>query len=234
MESGLLGMEAFLPIMQFNMVVCISDAVYMYRVVLTDMSFSLQWTTAPNGDANCAQTVTICNSTDDWLVTQYINTILDSGVRATQLPVEISCTGNCSLLELWIYQTNDANIDRTVVNLTATFTMVESVSSTVMLNALAMDGFYLAVRAQSGACATINQLSITATVCSEETINLVTYPITYALSGPVIGSCLVDSEPSDGGALTATCGSDGQWTTSASCMCSPGHTLNNDVCVGEC
>lgn len=174
----------------------------------------------------------ICNSTDDWLATTYINSTLENGVMATELPVDIACTGDCSSLELWAYQTNDASLDRSAVDFATVYTMVGPVSSTVTVRELTMGGLYLAVRAQDNACATINQLSVIVDVCNEETVNSVTFPTSYSSTDSVAGSCIDNSEPV--GVLTATCGSGGVWSTTASCVCSAGHTLETGTCVGEC
>ena len=197
--------------------------------------FFPQWTASFQSD-NCLQSVMICNSTDDWLATTYINSTLESGVMATELPVDIACTGDCSSLELWAYQTNDATLNRSAVDFASVYTMVGPVSSTVTVSELTMRGLYLAVRAQNNACATINQLSVIVDVCDEETLNSVTFPTSYSSNDSVAGSCIDNSEPFGPPTAipTATCGSRGVWSPTSSCVCSAGHTLETGTCVGEC
>lgn len=96
---------------------------------------------------------------------------------------------------------------------------------------LTMSGFYLALQAEMNACVTINQISIVLTVCSEESIALVTFPESYASGDEVTGVCAANSQQ-NAGSLSATCESSGSWSTSSSCVCSPGYFLDGNDCTG--
>ena len=184
-----------------------------------------------NAGSNCEQNVTICNSTNDWLITQYIDTTLN-GMTASELQVTISCSGGTcpSGLMLQQYLTNtEVNQQSIAVN---SFSAVgEVVNGNNSLTGLTTSGFYLAIRAESGACVTIDQVSIIVSVCNEETINLVTYLASYSPSTQVSGECAANSQTSS--TLSATCETTGSWTTSSSCQCNAGYFLDSGVCTGE-
>ena len=188
-----------------------------------------------SGEGNCLQSVMVCNSTNDWLITQFINTTLDSGVRPSEVQVDIRCTGGCpsSGLELWYNPTN--TVTSTPSDPQATFTTIGAVTDgTNTVTGLGnVAGFHLALRALT-VCTTIEQISIISSVCSGTTVNLITFPESYAINSPITGQCIENSEQSGSGALTATCGSsDGTWTSTASCVCSSGYFLDNGVCSGN-
>ena len=188
------------------------------------------------GETDCPQFVMICNSSDDWLITQYINTTLNNGVRANEVQVNIRCTNGCppTGLKLWYYSTNNAMLDRGRVS-ESTFTQIGPVvdGNNRVPGLTSMDGFYLAFQASSSVCVTIERIYIILSVCSETTTNLVTFPESYAMNSSVTGQCSDNSEPSGSEPLTGTCEINGEWTTTSSCVCSAGFFLDSGVCSGN-
>lgn len=189
------------------------------------------------GTTDCSQFAMICNSSDDWLVTQYINTTLNNGMKANVVEVNIRCTNGCPAagLNLWYYSTNDAMLDRGRVS-ESTFTQIGPVVDDInrVSGLTSMDGFYLAFQASSSVCVTIERIYIIPSVCSETRTNLVTFPESYSVNSPVIGQCSNNSQPSGSEALNGTCEINGEWTTTSSCVCSAGYFLDNGVCAGNC
>lgn len=156
-------------------------------------------------------------------------------MRASEVDVNIRCANNCPAtgLNLWYYSTNNAMLERGGVP-ENTFTQIGLVHGANRVSGLTnMDGFYLALQASSLVCVTIEQIYIVATVCSEVTTNLVIFPESYAVNSPVTGQCLNNSEPSGSEELTATCENNGQWNTTANCVCSAGYFLHSGVCLGN-
>lgn len=197
---------------------------------------SLQWVaTAATGDLNCHQTVMVSNATDDWLITQYINTTLSSGRSATEVEVDIrfTCTRNClSNLDLFYYPTNteQSGLDALRDN---SFTRVGQVmNGSNPVTGITTSGFYLAIRAERNIFVTVNQISIILTVCGEGTVSLISFPEAYATATSVAGSCSANSVPSDSAALTGICRNNGVWDASSSCVCDAGYFLDNDACTG--
>lgn len=179
-----------------------------------------------------------CNSSADWLITQYINTTLNNGMRANEVKVNIDCTNGCPTagLNLWYYSTNDAMLDRGTSERTLNFTQIGSVvdGENRVSGLTSMDGFYLAIQASSSSvCVTIERIYIIPSVCSEMTTNLVTFPESYAVNSPVIGQCSNNSEKSGSETLYATCEINGEWSTTSSCVCSAGYFLDSGVCSGN-
>ena len=166
------------------------------------------------GETGCLQHVMICNSSDDWSITEYFKTTLDSGMRANEVQV-------------------NAMLDRGRVP-ESMFTQIGPVvDGNNGVSGLSMDGFYLAIQASSSVCVTIERIYIISSVCSETIINLIIFPESYAMNSPVNGQCSNNSERSGSEALNATCESNGEWTTTSSCMCSAGYFLDNGVCSGN-
>ena len=190
------------------------------------------------GEGTCSQNVMVCNASDDWLITQYINTTLGIGLMASEVQVDIifSCTGDCSSgLDLFYYPIDTEQSQSVVTTLPDnSFIRVGQVSNgSNTVTGITTAGFYLAVRATTTVCVTVHQISIILTVCGEDTVNLITFPEAYASTTyNMTDSCSANSEPSGSESLTGTCGDNGMWTTSSSCVCSPGHFLENDVCTG--
>ena len=184
-----------------------------------------------NAGSNCEQSVTICNSTNDWLITQYIDTTLNS-MTASELQVTISCSGGTcpSGLTLQQYSTN-TEVNQQNISVGSFSAVGDVVNGNNGLTGLNTTGFYLAIRAESDDCVTIDRVSIIVSVCSEETINLVTYSASYTSSTSVRGECAANSQTSS--TLSATCETTGSWTTSSSCQCSAGYFLDSGVCTGE-
>ena len=196
---------------------------------------SLQWVATPTGNSSCPQSVMVSSATDDWLITQYINSTLSSGTSATEVDVHIqfTCTGNCSSnLDLVYYPTNTEQSPSELTALRDSFVRVNPVLNgrNRVTGFTTTSGFYLAIQATGNISVTINQISIILTVCGERTVNLISFPEAYASS--VAGSCSANSMPSGSGAVNGTCGNDGMWTTSSSCVCNAGYFLDNDACTG--
>ena len=177
------------------------------------------------------------NASDDWLITQYINTTLSNGITAIDLDVDIqfTCTGNCSSnLDLFYHPTNIVLSQSELVALRDnSFTRTAPViNGSNPVSGITTPGFYLAIRAIGDISVTVNRISIITTVCGEETVNLINFPEAYARATSMNGSCSTNSEPSGSEPLTGTCGNDGMWTASSLCNCSAGYSLNNDACTG--
>lgn len=193
------------------------------------------------GEHGCFQTVMIDNATDgDWLITQYIDTTLSSGMSLNEVQVNIdlrfsdTCMGTC-LLQLHIYETDvENNTGQGRTRLTdGRYRMSGNISNGInTVRSINASGFYLGIRASGGTSVTINQISIRHTICPENTINFVAYPVSYASASEVNGICL-DNSQSLSGMPTEMCGDDGTWSSSSSCVCSSGYEVENDVCTGS-
>ena len=182
------------------------------------------------GDTNCPQRVMVSNATDDWLITQYINTMLSSGESASDVEVNIqfTCTGNCSSnLALLYYPTNSP----TAPSINLFMSIGQAMNGTNPVTGINTSGFFLAIQATGAISATVNQISIIPTICRAETINLVRFLEAYPTATVSVGNCTAGSEQS-GGPLTGSCGINGMWETSSSCVCIAGYFLQNDSCTG--
>ena len=187
------------------------------------------------GESRCPQRVMVSNAVDTRLITQYINTTLSSGRSASEVEVDIqfTCTGDCSTsLHLLYYPTN------TEQNLTAlpsdSFTLIGPVvNGSNPVTGITAAGFYLSVQATGSISVIIHRISVIATFCGEQTVNLISFPEAYPTTTLEAGSCsIANSEPMGGGVLTGTCGNNGNWATSSSCVCSAGYFLDNGACTG--
>ena len=172
----------------------------------------------------------ISNASDDWLITQYINTTLDSGINASELVVDIqfTCMGNCSTyLDLLHYSVDSEQSQP----FNGPFVKIGPVSSgSNRVTGINTTGLYLALQATGTVSVTVNRISIILTVCEEETISLINFPLAYSSTSSVSGSCLANSNSS--GSPTGTCGASGTWTTSSSCVCDSGYFLDSGTCKG--
>lgn len=177
----------------------------------------------------------VSNASDDWLITQYINTTLSSsGIPATDLVVDIrvTCTGDClSNLDLLYYPSDTVVPQSDLIALrdNSFIRIGPVINGSNSVNGITRAGFHLAIRATGGISVTVNQISIITTVCREDTVNLINFSEAYTTAN---GSCSANSEPSGSGSLTGTCGNDGMWTASSSCVCSAGYFLDNSTCTG--
>lgn len=146
--------------------------------------------------------------------------------------IQFTCTENCSSnLDLLYYPTNT---ELGLPPLNSFMLVGQAQNGNNQLTGISTSGFYLAIRAMGGITVTIDRISVTATVCREDTVNLISFPEAYPSSTAVDGSCSdVNSEQGpDSGGLTGMCSSNGIWITSSSCVCRAGHFLDNVACSG--
>jgi hypothetical protein len=177
----------------------------------------------------------VSNATDDWVITQYINTMLSSGESASEVEVNIqfTCTGDCSTSLTLLYHPTSTPSE--FLGSSNMFAPVDPViNGSNLLRGITTSGFFLAIRATGDISVTVNQISIVLTICREETVSLIRFPVAYSTAISIAGTCSADSELSNGSSLTGTCGSKGMWATSSSCICSAGYGyfLQNDSCTG--
>jgi hypothetical protein len=178
----------------------------------------------------------VSNATDDWVITQYINTTLSSGESASEVGVNIqfTCTGDCSTSLTLLYHPTSTPSE--FLGSSNMFTPVDPViNGSNLLRGITTSGFFLAIQATGDISVTVNQISIILTICREETVNLTRFPVAYSTANLTAGTCSADSEPSmrsSESSLTGTCDSNGMWVTSSSCVCSAGYFLQDDLCTG--
>ena len=182
------------------------------------------------GDTNCPQNVMVSNAINDWLITQYINTTLSSSESANDVEVNIqfTCTGNCSSNLALLYYPTNTPLEFSINMFMSIGQAMNGINSVTGINT---SGFFLAIQAMGAISVTVAQISIIPTICRAETINLINFPEAYPTATSRVGSCTAGSEQS-GGSPIGSCGSNGMWETSSSCVCIAGYFLQNDSCTG--
>ena len=185
------------------------------------------------GDTNCPQRVMVSNATNDWLITQYINTTLSSGESASDVEVNIqfTCTGSCSSNLALLYYPTNTPLEFTALSINMFMSIGQAMNGTNPVTGINTSGFFLAIQAMGAIFVTVDQISIIPTICRAETINLINFPEAYPIATNRVGSCTADSEQSSG-SLTGSCGINGMWETSSSCVCIAGYFMQNDSCTG--
>ena len=162
---------------------------------------SLQWMPVITGDTNCQQRVMVSNATDDWLITQYINTTLSSGEFASDIEVNIqfTCAGNCSSNLALLYYPTNTPLEFTALSINMFMSIGQAMNGTNPVTGISTSGFFLAIQAMGAISVTVDQISIIPTICRAETINLINFPEAYpTATNRVGGNCTADSEQSSG------------------------------------
>ena len=219
----------------------------------------MQWT--QQGAVACAGTVTVCGfsvgAQENWLITQYINTVLPGGggERLRKVTVQFEGTLNgCDISRQCrqsfdVYKWQTSTINKNAAANTANYIRVDRVSPAVtdgnehFVDSLDIElntenGFYLAV-VDLSTCVTLTRILVLYNVCPEETSELISRPEAIdseSIEGTssVEGECVENSSTESGADPLLICGAGGQWQVIKPCLCNPGYQLDSsqDLCSG--
>ena len=233
-------------------------------IMLSYCDFCLQW--AQNSNTPCRQVVTVCGfevgPQDNWLITQYISTVVNN-TRLAQVSVIVEYElANCPNLTCQrtfgvnAYETSTKdnsiaadinNTDYRLVDRIATDDDTgqtrQNMTVTVNLNGNA-DGIYLAIRDET-TCIVITRMLVFYSVCPGGAVDFVMRPETLdptVIRNPsplkVNAECVAGASPENGKGAILNCSQGGTWTVipGAGCQCNLGFMAaeNGTSCIGTC
>ena len=184
-------------------------------------------------------------SSDNWLVTQYINKSADVNY-ALEITVDIqgetrTCSRCSNAIKVYYYPSNGPIANEAQLNTVNYFliesvvfgTMAEEVSLTFSLGTQ-FDRFYIGI-VEENSCFTLRRLRVSYSFCSMETGGLVIYPNTTIGASAVStsASCKANAIVSPGASLLITCNTNGIYSGSPSCACVSGYFSTGEACAGE-
>ena len=188
---------------------------------------------------------------NNWLITQYINRQLSSGLSVNHVNVELDMELNeCSRTELCsqsieVYKWETSTVNATLATNTTNYDRVGEISSpfnssTVRFNGTAQieltserSGFYLAF-VDVGTCITIYHVLVSYNVCLSGIEDLVLLPETLAPTAELSGQCIDNSSTAGGMDPVIRCSNEGRWEVELGCLCNPGYegVMNASTVIG--